>query len=81
MDAYAAAYLAEQRRLSDLAFAGQLEDLSQVQAGNLRVGTMTPLGRIERVSQTSYLIDGVWHHWFAIHGRPAPVEPLVSFRS
>ena len=43
----------------------------------LRSGTTTPLGTIERISDTAYLIDGAWHPHHKVHGPRGWAEPLV----
>lgn len=51
---------------------------AHVQAGLLPVGTVTPLGMVEQASLTAYRMDsGEWVAFGRLHGRPAPVEPLV----
>ena len=56
-----------------------MSNFSNIQAGTLTSGTVTPLGTIERVSLTAYLIGGTWVPFHKIHGAPAPVMPLVTF--
>jgi len=54
-------------------------DFSKTPHGCLSEGTMTPLGVIDRVSLTAYLIDGTWVPFEKVHG-PRPVaERLVAF--
>lgn len=45
--------------------------------GSLTCGTVTPLGVIEQVSYTAYLIEGSWVPFTRIHGPYKPVMPLV----
>lgn len=52
-------------------------DFSTIQAGCLCTGTVTPLGTIEQVSFTAYLIDGTWVPFHRVHGAYRPVMPLV----
>lgn len=54
-------------------------EFAHVQAGCLPSGTVTSLGTITRTSDTGYEIDD--EHWISfrvLHGRPAPVMPLVT---
>jgi hypothetical protein len=51
-----------------------------VQAGTLPTGTATDFGVIARTSYTAYEMEsGEWVPFHKIHGRPAPVMPLVTF--
>lgn len=43
----------------------------------LRSGTETPLGTIERISDTAYMIAGAWIPHRVIHGPRGCAEPLV----
>jgi hypothetical protein len=50
-----------------------------IQAGTLPIGTVTDFGVIARTSYTAYeMTDGEWVPFHKIHGRPAPVMPLVT---
>ena len=49
--------------------------------GCVPVGTVTSWGTVERVSLTAYLISGRWVSFTVVHGRPAPVRPLLAFVS
>lgn len=53
--------------------------------GLLPAGTETTFGRILRTSDTAYEVVRVghlptWVSFDALHGRPAPASPLVTFR-
>jgi hypothetical protein len=51
-----------------------------VQAGTLPTGTATDFGVIAQTSYTAYEMEsGEWVPFHKIHGRPAPVMPLVTF--
>lgn len=52
-------------------------DFSTIPAGCLEEGTETPIGVIEAVSLTAYLIDGRWVPFQRIHGKPAKAEALA----
>lgn len=52
---------------------------SDVPRGCLPVGHVTDRGRIEKVSNTAYLIGAEWVSFDVIHGRPNPVTPGVLF--
>jgi hypothetical protein len=54
-----------------------MSDFSTIQHGCLATGTVTPLGTIEQVSLTAYLVGGRWVPFTGIHGPYAPVMPLV----
>ena len=54
-------------------------DFSKIPGGCLSEGTSTPLGVIEQVSLTAYLIEGRWVPFAKVHGEPAPAERLVAF--
>lgn len=57
---------------------GSVMNFSNVQAGLLPTGTVTDLGTIVRASYTAYeMSDGEWVAFGRIHGRQAPVMPLV----
>jgi hypothetical protein len=52
-----------------------------VQPGMLPAGTVTPLGTIDFTSLTAYrMTSGEWVPFARVHGRPAPVMPLVVLR-
>lgn len=51
---------------------------AHVQRGLVAVGTVTSFGIVEQVSLTAYLIGGEWVSFDRLHGRPAPVMPLVT---
>lgn len=55
-------------------------DFSSIPAGCLTEGTETPLGIIEHVSLTAYLIDGRWVPFRNIHGRPQRAESLIGMQ-
>ena len=46
--------------------------------GSRKVGDVTALGTIERVSLTAYFIGGAWHSFVKMDGLTA-AEPLVIF--
>jgi hypothetical protein len=46
--------------------------------GSRKVGDVTALGTIERVSLTAYFIGGAWHSFVKVDGLTA-AEPLVIF--
>jgi hypothetical protein len=52
-------------------------DFSTIPHGCLEEGTETPIGVIEAVSLTAYLIDGRWVPFQRIHGKPAKAEALA----
>lgn len=52
-------------------------DFDDVPVGCLEEGTETPLGVIEAVSVTAYLIDGRWVAHRRIHGEPKRAEALA----
>jgi hypothetical protein len=52
-------------------------DFTAIPHGLLTEGTVTPLGTIDRVSLTAYLIGGRWVPFTGIHGPYCPVMPLV----
>lgn len=54
-----------------------MTDFTTIQHGLLSSGTVTPLGVIEQVSFTAYLIEGRWVPFTHIHGPYKPVMPLV----
>lgn len=54
-------------------------EFPHVLAGLLRTGTVTSRGVIDAVSLTAYKIGGEWVPFQVLHGRPAPVMPLVVF--
>lgn len=54
-------------------------DFSTTPHGCLSEGTETPLGVIEQVSLTAYLIDGTWVPFHKVHGDRPAAEPLVQF--
>jgi len=45
--------------------------------GSRKVGDVTTLGTIERVSLTAYLIGGEWHSFTKVDGLGSPAEALV----
>lgn len=54
---------------------------SEVQAGLLPAGTVTEQGTIVGSTLTAYeMADGSFVAFQAVHGKPAPVMPLVVFR-
>jgi len=55
-----------------------MQDFTNTPHGLLEVGTETPLGTIERVSFTAYLIEGTWVPFEKVHGPYKPVERLVT---
>ena len=57
-----------------------MANFSSIPNGCLTEGTDTPLGVIQQVSLTAYLIDGTWVPFHKVHG-PYPVAtPLVVLR-
>jgi len=46
----------------------------------LRSGTTTPLGTVERLSDTAYLIEGKWLDHAKIHGPRGWAEPMVAIQ-
>jgi hypothetical protein len=52
-------------------------DFTAIPNGCLEEGTETPLGVIEAVSLTAYLIDGRWVPFQRIHGKPRKAEALA----
>jgi hypothetical protein len=59
---------------------GSVMNFSNIQAGLLPTGTVTDFGVIVSTSYTAYEMDnGEWIAFHRIHGRPAPVMPLVVF--
>lgn len=54
-----------------------MTDFTTIQHGLCPTGTVTPLGVIEQVSFTAYLIGGCWVPFTRIHGPYRPVMPLV----
>lgn len=53
-------------------------DFTTIPHGCLEEGTETQYGIIEAVSVTAYLIAGRWMPFRTVHGKPLPVEPMVS---
>lgn len=45
--------------------------------GSRKVGDVTTLGTIERVSLTAYMIGGTWHSFVKVDGLVA-AEPMVQ---
>lgn len=52
-------------------------DFTTIPAGCARVGDVTPLGTIEHVSMTAYLIDGNWVPFARVHGAPKRAQALA----
>lgn len=53
-------------------------DFTNITAGTLPTGTVTPLGAIVSSSYTAYEMEsGEWVAFHRVHGQPAPVMPLV----
>ena len=52
-------------------------DFTTIPAGCATIGDVTPLGTIEAVSYTAYLIDGQWVPYHKIHGRPQRAVALA----
>lgn len=58
-----------------------MQDFSAVQAGLLPAGTVTEHGTIVSSTLTAYeMTDGSFVAFQRVHGRPAPVMPLVVLR-
>jgi hypothetical protein len=52
-------------------------DFTTIPAGCATVGDVTPLGTIEQVSLTAYLINGQWVPFHKVHGKPARAAALA----
>jgi hypothetical protein len=52
-------------------------DFTTIPAGCATVGDITPLGAIQQVSLTAYLIYGTWVPFHKVHGQPRRAEAMA----